>query len=451
MMFHCALPHTVEMISILFFGLPFSVQVADYGRCLKTGAPLAKRFLTMKVALLKFFLMSGCCNQYARGLICDLLVSFHQYKIRHPIFKLSQADPHCFNEEAGEISLSVLARLNAGMTDKRSLEVMEERFRMTKSSMLIAHFLNPGMRKRLIPTRTKKYHIDPQGKEVKLTAEFFLSVIEACKANQHQTVFMSGKKKEINRRSTMMTMFLKPSALPERRWWYSDEVDSKFNAQIDHIQQKWFDDEYCSFSHEWFSDAFVADVLSKQAEGKEWRSKFDLVPDACTSSDESEESGSESQDEFSADDNGDAFEGGEEDEAPDMQERPDSGETGMSEDSKSPLAGNSQESSDEHSTSEIEDPVLSQFDEEDDEKSGESSGDSDESQSKRLRSLASRQSRTDQGKQGRSSTVIHQRNAAGSRRRASDVTLQENRNKRRRQQEQGFYSLVNQHGSQGKM
>ena len=163
----------------------FMNQVQDYGLCLKSGATHSKRFLKMKVCLLKLFLMSGS-NQYGRALCCDLLVYTHQQQVNHPIHKLMQADPHCFNEESGEISLSCLARLNLGMTDKRSLSVMEERFRMTKASLLIAHYLNPRMRKRLVPVRTKKFHIDPVGTEVQTTINFFVNLIAGLIAYCYQ-------------------------------------------------------------------------------------------------------------------------------------------------------------------------------------------------------------------------------------------------------------------------
>ena len=284
--------------------LPCS-QVSDYGLCLKTGAKEVGRFYKMKVALLKLFLMSGQ-GQYARSLMCDLLVMTHQRRHVHPIHKLAIADPHCFNEEAGEISLSVLARLNLGMKDKRSLDVMTQRFQMSKASMLISHYLNPAMRRRVIPKRTKKYTIDPIGQEVQTTTHFFRGVILACIANQHQDVEINGNK-SIQNKSGMNQMRNRASVLPQRRWWNQGEVNAKFDAQVDHMKRLWFTQPYCSFAHPWFKDAFISKVNDLKVAGAEWEGEFDVVPDAMTS--ESNSGGNSSDAGSSSDDRDDGDEG----------------------------------------------------------------------------------------------------------------------------------------------
>lgn len=243
----------------------------------------------MKVCLLKLFLMSGS-KQYARSLICDLLIITHQHQVDHPIFRLSEADPHCFNEEPGEISLSVLARLNLGMTDKRSLKVMGQRYRMSKAAMLLAHYLNPRMRKRLIPSRTKKYTIKPEGAEVNATISFFRSMIDACVANQHQMVQISGRR-SVKTRSGMNSSLLTASQLPIRKWWNTGEVEEKFDQQIEHIRVKWLDKPYCTFSRPWFEDDLVAKVRDHQSKDEDWHYLFALVPEALSSDDPDDDIG----------------------------------------------------------------------------------------------------------------------------------------------------------------
>jgi len=160
---------------------------------------------------------------------------------------------------------------------------MEERFRMTKASLLIAHYLNPRMRKRLVPGRTNKFHMDPVGTEVQTTINFFVNLIAACSANQHQSVVIGGKK-QIKNRSQMLGMLSRASALPKRQWWEEGQVMKKLDAQVEHMRIKWVTDEYCKFAHPWFQDAFVQNVRAKQRSGLDWQGMFDVVPDALTGS-----------------------------------------------------------------------------------------------------------------------------------------------------------------------
>jgi hypothetical protein len=90
--------------------------MADYGATLKAGMDEPHRLFQMKVCILKLFLLTGQ-GQYARSLICDLLIQSHQFSTDHAVWKLSRVDPNTLNEESGEISLSFLARLtgNTGL------------------------------------------------------------------------------------------------------------------------------------------------------------------------------------------------------------------------------------------------------------------------------------------------------------------------------------------------
>jgi hypothetical protein len=78
---------------------------------------------------------------------------------------------------------------------------------MSKAAMLLAHYLNPRMRKRLIPSRTKKYTIKPEGAEVNATISFFSSMIDACVANQHQMVQISGRRSVKTRSGMNSSLF----------------------------------------------------------------------------------------------------------------------------------------------------------------------------------------------------------------------------------------------------
>ena len=387
------------------------------------------RFTKMKVCLLKLFLMSGN-NQYARALLCDLLVFTHQQGFRHPIFQLLLADPHCFNEEPGEISLSVLARLNLGMTDKRSLKTMQNRYRLSKASMLIAHYLNPRMQKRLIPHRTKKYNIDPHGTEVKTTTSFFEKLINACLVNQHQMVEIRARK-SIARRTDMNSSLMKASVLPKRKWWIEGEVNGKFDQQIEHIKTKWLTEEYCRFSLPWFEATFVSQVRERKSNGQEWRELFDVVPEALTS---------ESSDNGDDDVNGPGVQISSSDES----EHNESDDDGSESDSYQVGLGNAgfgQPS-----------PVLggtpAEMSESENAEDEESSADSSEGR-ERVKGLCLLNARRGSGQLKRPRSESSKQRSQRKEQEEKALNLSQARNRRRRDDERGFYTLVQKYGRQG--
>ena len=227
--------------------------MADYGVCLKAGMDESKALFRMKVSMLRLFLSTGQ-GQYARCLICDLLIQSHQFRNGHAVWKLTRADPNCFNEEAGEISLSVLSRLTAG-ADRRNIDLMQRRYRLTKSSLVVAHHMKSASRWRsMIPRRTKKYVIDVDGAEVSTTLHYFQDVIRKCKVNQHQIAQLPAKTTVVKRSADYNAALVRASHLPTRLWWdasHDAKLEDAFDYHVKHIDQKWLSAEYCQWSKPW--------------------------------------------------------------------------------------------------------------------------------------------------------------------------------------------------------
>ena len=265
---------------------------------LKAGK--SKFFLQRKVAMLKLFLITDQ-NQYARGLICDLLVQYHQCENDLAPWKLFMADLHCFNEEAGEISLSVLGRMTQANSQRRNIHGMANRYRLVRPALKVSHFLDRKNSASVVPNRTRKYTVDRQGEEVTTTVTFFRKVIRQCMANIYQVVDPQVIK--IKKSSDMAARLLRGSAMPKKIWVRQGEVHVLFMKQVNFMQAKWFDKEYCEFAHRWFENAPVAAARQRMIDGEDFETVLDEELRG-ESSDKEEESDEEQASEAEC---GDAF------------------------------------------------------------------------------------------------------------------------------------------------
>ena len=263
---------------------------------LKAGK--SKFFLQRKVAMLKLFLITDQ-NQYARGLICDLLVQYHQCQNDLAPWKLFMADLHCFNEEAGEISLSVLGRMTQANSQRRNIDGMASRYRLARPALKVSHYLDRKNSASVVPNRTRKYTVDRKGEEVTTTVTFFRKVIRQCMANIFQVVDPHVIK--IKKSSDMAAKLLRGSAMPKKIWVPQGEVHVRFMKQVNFMQAKWFDKEYCEFAHRWFEDAPVAAARQRMIEGEDFETVLDEELRG-ESSDEEEEFDEEQASEVECDD-----------------------------------------------------------------------------------------------------------------------------------------------------
>ena len=84
-------------------------QVSDYGCYLKMDA--GEDVLGAQALLLKVFMLIGGrqCNEYINALTASIMLWGHYEAVNHPCWQLFKQNASAFNEEAGEIALSVFA------------------------------------------------------------------------------------------------------------------------------------------------------------------------------------------------------------------------------------------------------------------------------------------------------------------------------------------------------
>ena len=102
------------------FANPWLPQVLDYGIRLKLNdgsLGVRHHFLLLQVHLCLDCQSRG--GAYTQSIIMQLLIVLYQKKKNLPSWKMLSAELSMFNEEAGEITFSQLARSCIGDTQKR--------------------------------------------------------------------------------------------------------------------------------------------------------------------------------------------------------------------------------------------------------------------------------------------------------------------------------------------
>ena len=119
-------------------------QIQDFGMMLKLDK--GKSVIGRIPALIKVFLLlpGANSNSYAQCLIRTLGILLHLKKTNHPIFDVFLHNACAFNEEAGEICLSVLSRAVSGAT-KQDIDLCENKFLLTKWQIELARDLGQAV------------------------------------------------------------------------------------------------------------------------------------------------------------------------------------------------------------------------------------------------------------------------------------------------------------------
>ena len=126
----------------------------------------------MQALLLKVFMLIGGrqCSEYINALTASIMLWGHYEAVNRPCWQLFKQNASAFNEEAGEIALSVLARdiarggvrgdlkksvrLSASSRLSRSLlRTLASTLRVTTSVRATAHDVSPTIHPGLKPLR----------------------------------------------------------------------------------------------------------------------------------------------------------------------------------------------------------------------------------------------------------------------------------------------------------
>ena len=151
--------------------------MGDYGCKLKMDK--GTDVLAAQALLLKVFLLVGGpkCSEYVRALSASIAQWSEFERTNHPCWQLFQHNANAFNEESGEISLSVLARELARTGVRSDIEKVAKSFKLVKAKAEVAADVGVDISGDDFGSDEHGRRIDPEGEEVKATAAFFSGVI----------------------------------------------------------------------------------------------------------------------------------------------------------------------------------------------------------------------------------------------------------------------------------
>jgi len=124
--------------------------------------------------LLKVFLLIDCegSREYQKALVCSITQWVLFKEQGHPCWQMFKNNASCFNEESGEISLSILARSISAGGAKVDLEQVRTIFCLLKSKVQLASDMNIDLHGNDVGG-SQGHFIDPVGSEVVVTASYF--------------------------------------------------------------------------------------------------------------------------------------------------------------------------------------------------------------------------------------------------------------------------------------
>ena len=135
--------------------------------------------LAAQALLLKVFLLIGGskCSEYVRALTASLAQWSEYERCNHPCWQMFTNNASVFNEESGEISLSVLAREIARGGVRSDCKKVSQTFKLVKAKAEVAADIGVDISGGDFGSDEHGRRIDPNGDEVKATAAYFSVVI----------------------------------------------------------------------------------------------------------------------------------------------------------------------------------------------------------------------------------------------------------------------------------
>ena len=145
-----------------------------------------KKVLVGQVRLLKVFLSirSKGCTEYISCLIMSIIIWARQMKLKSTLWTMFKDNASMFNEEAGEVSFSCLARHVARGGVRSEVKQVSDAFVMLKPKMAAAKDLNVTLSGDTVGDK-KRYFIDPESEEVQATVAFFKRTIRELQARKY--------------------------------------------------------------------------------------------------------------------------------------------------------------------------------------------------------------------------------------------------------------------------
>jgi hypothetical protein len=169
------------------------VQTQDYGIALKLND--GALIIRCMAKLLKVFLCLQRGNrqsEYVTCIIAQMLIFAdwnrqHRCSGDHPMMKQFLDDPSIFNEEAGEISLSVMTRGMSVIGKTCDRKMLQDEFRMIHARMSTARDLKVDLTSDGLDNRqnerSEQMTSQKAGEEIKACSAYFCTILREIKAN----------------------------------------------------------------------------------------------------------------------------------------------------------------------------------------------------------------------------------------------------------------------------
>ena len=143
--------------------------------------------LRAQARLLKVFLMIGGrkCTEYVNALSASILLWGHYESIDHPAWQMFRNNASAFNEESGEISLSMLARDIARTGVRSDLDKVSRTFSLVKAKAEVAQDIGIDISGDDFGSDIRGRELKTDSPEVASTAAFFATVIRHIAAGSH--------------------------------------------------------------------------------------------------------------------------------------------------------------------------------------------------------------------------------------------------------------------------
>jgi hypothetical protein len=158
-------------------------QAQDYAAVLKMDNGVLVRMYMVRVLWLFIKIGGRQCSEYIRGMLCHLNMLHHLKTVKHPIWTMWKTNVSVFNEEAGELSLSVLARLTSSTPSQSSLSQLNNKFRLIRLQLQCAQDLNVELSRHSAGNSHHHQRISPRSADCVATAVHFAQIIRQMVSN----------------------------------------------------------------------------------------------------------------------------------------------------------------------------------------------------------------------------------------------------------------------------
>jgi hypothetical protein len=166
-----------QFLQFHFINIMKKLQVLDYGLALKCNSGHMGLKCLLRMLQLLIILAETKSNTYIRSVIMQILIVLHQKHHNLPSWRLLKNSLSLFNEEAGEMSFSVLSRCVLGDTIKHKLDYMNNMYRSIHFMQEVDLELREDNGKKFTQDINFRRVYTEESPEVRSTKEFILSMI----------------------------------------------------------------------------------------------------------------------------------------------------------------------------------------------------------------------------------------------------------------------------------